>query len=167
MYQCSCCYSSETGLDKLWPRVHDVVSRAMTLWADEHLREPAWANADTAGIVIKSRAFSDSIWRQPGATVWTKLISNLHSARTIWYSSNWIDLPYLTKLILIFFYFDTFSFWNFLKNEIFAHIACRRVGGGVSGQSMPKWKGIFSLGSLAFLHQENSSETTNMGTVAS
>ena len=31
MYQCSCCYSSETGLDKLWPRVHDVVSRAMTL----------------------------------------------------------------------------------------------------------------------------------------
>ena len=65
------------------------------------------------------------------------------------------------------FYFDTFSFWNFLKNEIFAHIACRGVGGGVSGQSMPKWKGIFSLGSLAFLHQENSSETTNMGTVAS
>ena len=91
MYQCSCCYSSETGLDKLWPRVHDVVSRAMTLWADEHLREPAWANADTAGIVIKSRAISDSIWRQPGATVWTKLISKLHSARTIWYSSNWID----------------------------------------------------------------------------
>ena len=32
------------------------------------------ANADTAGIVIKSRAISDSIWRQPGATVWTKLI---------------------------------------------------------------------------------------------
>ena len=91
MYQCSCCYSSETGLDKLWPRVHDVVSRAMTLWADEHLREPAWANADTAGIVIKSRAISDSIWHQPGATVWTKLISKLHSARTIWYSSNWID----------------------------------------------------------------------------
>ena len=31
-------------------------------------------NADTAGIVIKSRAISDSIWRQSGATVWTKLI---------------------------------------------------------------------------------------------
>ena len=31
-------------------------------------------NADTAGIVIKSRATSDSIWRQPGAIVWTKLI---------------------------------------------------------------------------------------------
>ena len=75
-------------------------------------------------------------------------------------------LPYLPKLMLTFFYFDTFSFWNFLKSEIFAHIACWRVGGGVSGQSMPKWKGIFSLGSLALLHQENS-ETTNMGTVAS
>ena len=31
-------------------------------------------NADIAGIVIKSRATSDSIWRQPGAIVWTKLI---------------------------------------------------------------------------------------------
>ena len=44
-------------------------------------------NADTAGIVNKSRATSDSIWRQPGAIVWTKL----HSARTIWYFSNWIE----------------------------------------------------------------------------
>ena len=35
---------------------------------------PGASNADTAGIVIKSRAISDSIWRQPGATVWTKLI---------------------------------------------------------------------------------------------
>ena len=33
-----------------------------------------WANADTTGIVIKSRATSDTIWRQPGALVWTKLI---------------------------------------------------------------------------------------------
>ena len=35
---------------------------------------PVQLNADTAGIVIKSRATSDSIWRQPGAIVWTKLI---------------------------------------------------------------------------------------------
>ena len=28
------------GRDKLWPRGHDVVIRARTLWADERLREP-------------------------------------------------------------------------------------------------------------------------------
>ena len=43
--------------------------------------------AVSAGIIFKSRASTT----QSGATVWTKLISNLHSARTIWYSSNWID----------------------------------------------------------------------------
>ena len=42
--------------------------------------------AVSAGIIFKSRASTT----QSGATVWTKLISNLHSARTIWYSSNWI-----------------------------------------------------------------------------
>ena len=40
-------------------------------------------NADTTGIVIKSRATSDTIWRQPGAIVWTKLIpaGNLASSQ--------------------------------------------------------------------------------------
>ena len=42
--------------------------------------------AVSAGIIFKSRASTT----QSGATVWTKLISNLHSARTIWYSSNWM-----------------------------------------------------------------------------
>ena len=43
---------------------------------------PPLDNADTAGILIKSRAISDSIRRQSGATVWTKLIhaGNLVSA---------------------------------------------------------------------------------------
>ena len=38
--------------------------------------------AVTTGIIIKSRAFSNSIWRQSGTTVWTKLISNLHSSHS-------------------------------------------------------------------------------------
>ena len=37
-------------------------------------RLPPCPNAFTAGIIIKFRAFSDSIWRKSGATVWTKLI---------------------------------------------------------------------------------------------
>ena len=67
---------------------------------------PPHPNSVTAGITIKSRAIADSIWRQSCATVWTKLIvSNLHSAQTIWYSSNWIALHRFIK---------TF-FWNFQK----------------------------------------------------
>ena len=31
-----------SGPDKMWPRGHDVVSRARTLWANERLREPDW-----------------------------------------------------------------------------------------------------------------------------
>ena len=69
--------------------------KSPTLAARTRRTAPA-VNADTTCIVIKSRATSDTIWRQPGAIVWTKLIqilnliSNLHSARTIWYCSNWI-----------------------------------------------------------------------------
>ena len=43
--------------------------------ANESLKQSGhYTNAVTAGIIIKSRAISDSIWRQSGATVWTKLI---------------------------------------------------------------------------------------------
>ena len=38
------------------------------------VRTPGDGNAETTGIVIKSRATSHTIWRQPGAIVWTKLI---------------------------------------------------------------------------------------------
>ena len=42
--------------------------------ADQKYNQVQQGNADTTGIVIKSRATSDTIWRQPGAIVWTKLI---------------------------------------------------------------------------------------------
>ena len=49
------------------------------------------SNADTAGIVNKlSPEPPVNHWRHMGAIAWTKLISNLHSARTIWCSSIWI-----------------------------------------------------------------------------
>ena len=82
------CCSCNSELDKLGLRRYNVASRARTLWADEHLREPEWANADTAGIVIKSRATSDTIWRQPGAIVWTKLIPAGNLASSHWPTSD-------------------------------------------------------------------------------
>ena len=84
-----------------WILFSDIISMVvyqtqnlMSFWLGKHLPKMSadQTNADTAGIVNKlSPEPPVNHWRHMGAIAWTKLISNLHSARTIWYSSIWID----------------------------------------------------------------------------